>query len=246
MPATNKFLVECEKEKQIQVAIAKVLEEREEEAVTGKKGSSIRYIAATCGIPRTTLTARLQGRQTRSEAHVQQQKLSPTEEDVLAAFMKKWGRRGIPFTHPAILERASLIADEPVGVNWIYRFLTRHPDIAPRWSSPLPSSRANGLNEAATAQYFEEFQKIVTDFDIPVENIYNMDEKGNQESQDQKWRVFIDREQRTAYNLQGDDRENITTLECVSADGACLPFMAIYKGKRFVTRWGDGNEDRAM
>ncbi len=52
-----------------------------------RNGLSLRKTAETFGIDRKTLSMRMKGRQTRSEANVDSQRLSPVQEDRLAIWI---------------------------------------------------------------------------------------------------------------------------------------------------------------
>lgn len=64
----------------------------------GQPVLSLRSAAEQFGVSHTTLTACFHGRKTRTEAHVHQQRLSPSQEEVLKAWIKAEGRRGIPMS----------------------------------------------------------------------------------------------------------------------------------------------------
>lgn len=73
-------------------------------------------------VKKTTLTARYNGRQTHSESHASQQKLSPPQETVLKEWIKVMGWQGVPLNFTAIADYASVIVDEPVLINWARTF----------------------------------------------------------------------------------------------------------------------------
>ncbi|KAJ7140858.1 hypothetical protein C8R44DRAFT_570228, partial [Mycena epipterygia] len=98
---------------------------------------SLQAAARQFDISHTTLTVRYNGRETRKEKHVEQQKLSPAQELVLKESIRVMGRRGVPLTLTAIAEYASVILDEDISVSWAWRFRDRHPDLKARWTTGL-------------------------------------------------------------------------------------------------------------
>jgi hypothetical protein len=62
--------------------------------------------------------------------------------------------------------------------NWIYSFLRCHPDIVLSSSSGLDPKQAKAFNKPVVNRFFDELSKIIEEKGIPMENIYNMDEKG--------------------------------------------------------------------
>ena len=207
----------------------------------GRTRLSLQQAARDYGVSRTTLTARYNGRETRKEAHVKEQKLSKEEEDVLIAWIKVMGRRGIPFTPALVQEYASELAGEPVGETWLRRFAARHPDVKLRWTTGLESCRAQALNRTVVREYFHLIHELIAQYHIPAENIYNMDEKGLLLGIGERTRVFVDRTQKTINQVEDGNRELVTVIECVSADGTALKPSVIYQGKRRDLEWGRNN-----
>ena len=97
-----------------------------------------------------TITNRYRGRKSNAEAHEAQQKLTPSEEQVLVTFLNESAERGFPQTFQNIENYANLIrrgrlGDDcpPVGESWVGRFLDRHRSILQtHWSKPLDTQRA--------------------------------------------------------------------------------------------------------
>jgi helix-turn-helix, Psq domain/Tc5 transposase DNA-binding domain len=199
---------------------------------------SLRSAAQMYDVPKTTLTARFNGRHTRSEAHAGQQKLTPPQEEILKEWIKVLGKRGVPLDLSAVANRASIIAGGEVGVNWARRFRKRHPDMKANWTTALEACRAACLNRPLVTEYFEMLGDIIRENNIPPENIYNMDEKGIQMGIGKRTLVLVDRDQKTVNQVEDGNRELVTVIECVSADGSALHPSVIYKGKRRDLEWG--------
>ena len=79
---------------------------------------------------------------------------------------------------------------------------------------------------------------MINTYNIPAEKIYNMDEKGRQLSIWQKVKAFVDRDQKDVYSIQDGNRELVTVIETVSADGLCLQPSVIFQGKHWDLEWG--------
>jgi hypothetical protein len=84
-------------------------------------------------------------------------------------------------------------------------------------------------------------EETITTYNIPAENIYNMDEKGIQLGVGQKVKAFVDRDQKEVYSVEDGNRELITMIEFISADGGSFQPSAIYQGKRRDLEWGRNN-----
>lgn len=227
----------AEKEAQLQSALKAVIDS----GLNGKGWPklSLRAAAKQYNVSYSTLTARWNGRKTCTESHAEQQKLTPPQEKVLTDWIKVLGKRGIPLSLEAVAERASHIVGEEVSVNWAQGFRTRHPDLKAKWTTSLESCRTECLNHPMMNHYYDELEAIMKEFDIPRENVYNMDEKGIQMGIGKHTMVLVDRDQRgSAYRIENGDRELVTVIETVCADGTVLHPNVIYKGKTRDLAWG--------
>jgi hypothetical protein len=73
------------------------------------------------------------------------------------------------------------------------------------------------------------------------ENKYNTDEKGVQPGVSQRVKAFADRDQKDVYSLEDGNRELITIIETVCADGTALRPTVIFQGKKGDLQWGENN-----
>jgi hypothetical protein len=209
----------------------------------GRPKLSLRKAAGPEGfqVPRSTLTNRFNGIRTRKEAHAHQQNLAPAQEGVLVEWIKVMGRRGVPFTQRALQDFASDICGKPVGDSWPKRFLARHPDLKVKWTTSLERCRAQSLNPTVVHEYFSLLQDLINEYQIKPENIYNMDEKGVQLGIGSRVAALVDRDQKTAYQLEDGNRELITVIETICADGTALRPSVIFQGAWRNLEWGRTN-----
>jgi hypothetical protein len=160
---------------------------------------------------------------------------------VLVDWVKVMGRRGIPLTATAITDYVADIVGHAVGESWVRRFKARHPELKVKWSSTLEKCRAASLNPTLVNEFYNLLEETINMYNIPAENIYNMDEKGIQLGIGQKVKAFVDRDQKDVYSIQDGNRELVTVIETVSADGSCLQPSVIFQGKRRDLEWGRNN-----
>jgi hypothetical protein len=207
----------------------------------GQPCLSIRAAAEQYGVSRSRLTARYNGRKTRIEAHAGQQKLSPPQEHVLSNWIRVVGERGIPVSLGTLAAYASTILAEPLSESWALRFRARHPELKARWSTGLECCRARALNRTHVTGFFDILTEVIAKYNIVPENIYNMDEKGIQMGVGKRTLVLVDRDQKTVQQLENGNRELVTVIETVCADGTALRPSVIYKGQRRDFSWGRDN-----
>ena len=139
---------------------------------------NVKQTAFNLGVPLayTTLRSRfLNIHKPAKEAHTSQERL-------LVKWIEHLGITGCPLCKWTIRIRAQHLHPENQrpSKNWIYAFLKQHPDIVLSLASGLDPKCAKVFNLPVVNQYFDELKGLVESHGIPIENIYNMDEKGCQ------------------------------------------------------------------
>lgn len=163
--------------------------------------------------------------------------MTPAQELVLVEWAETMGRRGMPLNAQAIIDYASDVAGISVESSWVKRFKLHHPDLRVKWTQNLEQCRARALNRTTVREFFDLLRKLVVEYSIPMENIYNMDEKGIQLSIGACIAVFIDRDQASVYNIEHGNCKLITVIESVYADGSSLRPSVIYQGVHCDFEW---------
>jgi hypothetical protein len=94
----------------------------------------------------------------------------------------------------------------------------------------LEKARANALNEFAVNEFFDMLADVMKEFNILPQNIYNMDEKGIQLGIGARITAMIDHDQQIAYSIEDGNRELVTVIETICADGSILHPSVIFQG----------------
>ncbi|KAF8824188.1 hypothetical protein HHX47_DHR8000488 [Lentinula edodes] len=224
-------------------------EERLKLAVTAYLNSngklSVRGVAKAYDISHTTLQRRIEGGVSRAEAHAHEQNLSPAQEGILVEWIKVQGHRGVPLSLASVADYASDIAGKAMGKNWLDRFRTHHPELSLKNTTPLEESRARALTPAAVSGFYDLLDRTVSEHHIPPENIYNMDEKGIQLGIGARTAVLVDRSQKSVASIEPGNRDLVTIIETVCADGTALHPSVIFEARRRDARWGEENPANA-
>jgi len=207
----------------------------------GRHELSLRQAAKDFQIPRLTLTARYNGVPARKDAYEHQQKLTRAEERILVDWIKVQGRRCVPISPTTLGEHAAAIAGSPVGRSWPQRFMDQHPDLKTRYTQSLKTCRANNVNPTTVNNFFDVLEEIIWEYKIDESDVYNMDEKGVQLGVGKRVAAIIDQDQKEVYSLEDGNRELVTVIETVCADGTALPPSFIFKAARINLEWGRDN-----
>jgi hypothetical protein len=194
-------------------------------------------------IPYCTLWRRFQGAsKAYKDAHGSQQLLSEAAERVLVAWIIFYSETANPLTRETIRQKAQAICNIKPSKNWIYLFLSRWPIIRLGRPSGLDPKRANAFNYPVVTHHFRLLSGVIEKWEIPCENIYNMDEKGCQRGGGRKSlsrKYFVPRNRRPQYKARSANLELVSVIECVCADGTALLPGFVFSGMEFCPEWFD-------
>lgn len=240
------------KEQKLQEALA---EYTREQSKPRESRRGLRAIANQYGIANQyrTILNRYNGGRTISEVHEAQQHLTPAEESILVDFLNESADRGFPQNLHQITNFANLILQNrlgeqfvPIGESWVGRFLDRHRErLQTHWSKHLDTQRARAMNPEAKEHWFKLVEEFVVKLGISPECLYAMDETGCPPSDQGTQRVVGGRGTKTQHKVGGGDRENVTALVTICADGTALHPTIIFKAKRINGQWANDNVSKA-
>ncbi len=172
------------------------------------------------------------------------QRLTPEEELVVARWILRLQRWGWP---PRVEQTRRMVEDmlvrkgdtEPLGVNWIQKFLRHHPDIKSIYIPPLDKERSLAQDPEILSGWYSLFQSFKDEYNVQIEDIYNMDEKGFAQGVIGKLKVMISKYEKKKYMTQCGNREWVSLIECVSMDGRVLRPWIIFKAVLQQKAWHD-------
>lgn len=155
--------------------------------------------------------------------------------------MNHLGLIGHPVDARSIRPFVKALSGKGPGQGWLRRFLRRHhTEIHYTRTEALDPKRARAFNRPVVNHYFETLKNVREKFNIPDENVYNMDEKGCQLGGGRKGRrrkYLFGRSSKARYRIRDANLELATAVECVSADGFALKPYIIFKGERVMKDW---------
>jgi hypothetical protein len=202
---------------------------------------NVSLAADTFGVKRGTLRNRWFSYSVpANKSQASRQHLTPTEESTLCEWIVHQSAIGQPLHRKSLLQRVSELLGRKPSKHWYQRFLKRHPHLRLGKPSGLDPKRAQCFNCATVNEYFVELGQVLDERKIPIENMYNMDEKGCQRGGGRHLRAikyFIPRSRRPHYKLQSANLELVTIIECVCADGTSIEPGFIFAGEKFHPEW---------
>jgi hypothetical protein len=206
-------------------------------------------------LDRSTLQRRVKGGQSISSFNAEKSWLTAQEAEEVVVYAINLADRGFPLSHQRIKEHVNEICraklgdefpEDGVGENWSKRFTEKHSDrLKPYWSRALDHSRARAVNPATKEAYYSLLKKTIEGEEdeepIPHELMYWSDETGIQQGIGVKERVFGGAGKGVQHQIRSGDRENITVIETICADGTCIPPAVIFKGEGYQVSWKQNN-----
>jgi hypothetical protein len=201
------------------------------------RGEKINYtqLAKRHGVDRTTLSKRHRGVQQPREAQYESQRnLNDQQSEQLTKWINDLTKRGLPPSNEMLRNFAKEITGTKPGKMWPSRWLKAHSGkIVSHYTTGMDRSRKRADSAFKYALYFELLARKIEEYKIDSEHMYNMDEKGFLIGITLKQKRIFSRQgyERGGYKqqLQDGNREWITAIGCICADGSTLSPGLIYQ-----------------
>jgi hypothetical protein len=223
-------------------------------AYKNKQYVSIRASAHAFHVSYKTLQRRLAGQLPRSTAHEHRQILSNPEEKTLVRWITQLTNTGFPASPALAIEMAEEIRrgrfqltrnppsyDRRIGKSWLARFRRRYPEIQGIWARKIEGARHKALSLETVKTWFEAVTDVRFQYQHLPDYVYNMDESGFAVGESQSSRALVNIRENSSWKVIAGRQEWITAIECISASGAALPPLIIFKAKHTNTAWIPAN-----
>ena len=167
--------------------------------------------------------------------------LSQLEEAKLVAHNKDLAAVGYGYTRAEVITMASDYAvhlgkrgedEKSLSMQWFYSFMSRWPELHVVKPFSLSEQRTRCASEESITNYFEEFDRILTKYDLKdkPQSLYNIDEKGiNTEYKPPN--VVAGR----GYQPQTVNSESSKTVTLIGAGNAhgcpIPPYVVLFRGR---------------
>jgi hypothetical protein len=181
--------------------------------------------------------------------------LTTAEEENVIDYLLDLAAWGFPLTHKTLKRHVNTLLqawlgnafpETGVGHNWTDRFTTRHANrVAQYWSSSLDTARGRAVNPHTHKAWCNLLKETLDRENIEEDCIWAADETGFQPGGRPKQRVFGPSQKKTQHQQRDGNRENITVMVTICADGESISPLVIYKGQAFSTNWHQDNELKA-
>lgn len=232
-------LSDFSKEERTQLAIMayrRAVEKFEKQPHPPGEKPSVRKFARQYRLVDTTLRRRIGGARANQIAQSKMQKLNPKQEEALARWilqMGAWGWRPrvtqIRFMATELLRKNQ--SEDELGINWVQKFLCRHPELASMLRQPRDKEHPLMYDEGKYTSWFQLYLEVLEQYGFHPADVWNMEEQGFAMAAQGKIRVIC-----SVYEHRGD-QEWVSLIECGCADGEVLKSWFVFRGKVHQDAW---------
>lgn len=197
-----------------------------------------------------TLIRQAKGGKTIDEFNEDKSWLRREEVDTVIEFAEELSDRNIPLTHTTLKDIVNLIVRarnptfEGVGKNWTDRFVEKHSDrLKMFFSSPLDAARSRAINPNVHAAWFNLLHTLFAKhgYGTDPECLYGLDETGFMPGRATTQKVIGRAGKKSQGQKESGNRELITVVPAICADGTTVPPLVIFAGQAYSVSWKQNN-----
>ena len=166
--------------------------------------------------------------------------LTKEEEEKLVAYVVEMARLAHPLT-PTNLKlkvaeicqtRHTSFKDGIPRRSWLYWFQKRHPQLVLRQAQDFELNRAKNLCPSMVQVFNENLENLYNKHHYQPSKIWNIDEFGVNASKNGVGRVFVAKKTRSVHSMIPNEREWLSVLPAINANGDTISNFYIFKGIR--------------
>lgn len=206
--------------------------------------NSLRSCAAAYDILLNTLIRRVRGGSSRARLAESRRNLTNEEADSLVRWVLDLANQGHPvrFNHIRFMANQLLSVrcslDSKVGKNWVGRFVKQRPELRTQRYRKYAYQRALCEDPKKVREWFDLVRNMIRKYGVPPSDVWNFDESGFAMGVLGSSLVVTGVENTTKQaSIQAGNREWVTTIDAISAEGESIPPMFIFKGKVHQSTW---------
>lgn len=203
--------------------------------------------AADCNhVPYSRLQKRVSGRASKMERAAPNRRLNQQQEATLKAYITRCDALYMPPLMLQLISAAQRILDlehpdgkaPPIGKNWISRWLARNPDCRRKKQKKQEIKRPAANTVEVYERHFGAPKRAIDEYAIQPGDLYNIDETGIHIGVGgQRYIITMASDDDDIQSPSDKNRESVTVVETVAADGSVLALFIILKDKVHLSKW---------
>ena len=189
--------------------------------------------AKTFQVPVRRLQRRWNGSNSKSSRPSTNKALSDEQEVAIRQYIEQLDKINMCARPRMIIGAANHLLrseDRVVGHQWFKRFLARNPEYHRRRQKPLAVDRKNSHSVQDIKAYFYKFDEVMKSKGITSEDVWNMNETGFRIGCGRAQVVITLDANKPLRMTDPDNRDYITSVECISSAGHVIPPLIIISG----------------
>ncbi len=130
-----------------------------------------------------------------------------------------------------------------LNARWIKRWLNRQSDLFKAKRKSLAAERKNAHDSKVLQTHFDEFKEMMIQYDITKNDTWNFNEIDYRMSIARfDWVVTVDSNRRIHFK-NSNNRESLTSIECISEEGKNISSMLIMSEVQLLTSYFNNDLD---
>ena len=197
-------------------------------------------------VPVRRLQRRWNGCNSKSTRDASNKALTEAQEQAIREYISRLDRINMSARPRMIVGAANYLIrfeNRVVGHQWLSRFLKRNPDFHVRKQKSLAAERKNSHSVADMKDYFDKLERAMKEKGITEVDVWNMDETGFRIGCERAHYVVTLDPIKPLRMTDPDNRDYITSVECISSGGAVIPPLIIISGAHVLHKWSENNLD---
>jgi hypothetical protein len=184
----------------------------------------------------------MNGRLPKIEFRSKSYRLTIIEEEVVVQHILDLDTRGFPPRLADVEDMANLLLAERqggrVGKHWPNKFIKRRPELKTRFNRAYDYQRALCEDPELVRKWFELVRNMKAKYGVQDCDFYNFDETGFMMGVICASMVVTRADRRgRGKSIQSGNREWVTAIECINAEGWCLPPFLVVQGAYHLANW---------
>lgn len=206
---------------------------------------SLRAAANAYDVPFETLRERHLGIHPRAQTLANSRKLNNNEEQLIVEKILYLSKQGFPPRRAVVEDIANTMlrskqptSPQRVGINWVAKFVKRHPELSSVYNRKFDYQRAKCEDPKLISLWFKLVRDTIEKYGVTEEDIFNFDETGFQMGVISTSKVITASERKgRPRTTQPGNRKWVTAIEAINAKGWSIPPFIIFDGKLHQTTW---------
>lgn len=118
----------------------------------------------------------------------------------------------------------------PLGINWLTKFIARHPQLCSRRDQMLEIERVSAQHPLLLRSWFSCVDILFSEIEVADDDIWNADEIGARMNHHRSEQVIWNRRRAPPISIASGNTQWTSVIECVNATGRYIKPLVAHQG----------------